>query len=81
MLQVVFVELNGRRILTMTYKNFETMPFVLDVSDIADTLKIGRNKAYELVNKGEIKALKVGNQYRIPRDSFISFVKGEVQSV
>jgi len=30
----------------MNYKNFESMPFVLDVSDIADTLKIGRNKAY-----------------------------------
>lgn len=57
------------------------MPFVLDVSDIADTLKIGRNKAYELVNKGQIKALKVGNQYRIPRDSFISFIKGEAQTV
>ncbi len=65
----------------MTYKNFETMPFVLDVADIADTLKIGRNKAYELVNKGQIKALKVGNQYRIPRDSFISFIKGEAQTV
>lgn len=24
--------------LTMIYTNFETMPFVLDVSDIADTL-------------------------------------------
>lgn len=62
----------------MTYKNFETMPFVLDVSDIADTLKIGRNKAYELVNKGKIKSLKVGNQYRIPREAFIAFVKGDV---
>lgn len=65
----------------MTYKNFESMPFVLDVADVADTLKIGRNKAYELVNKGQIKALKVGNQYRIPRDSFISFIKGEAQTV
>lgn len=65
----------------MTYKNFETMPFVLDVSDIADTLKIGRNKAYELVNKGQIKSLKVGNQYRIPREAFISFVKGEAQTI
>ena len=51
------------------------------VHNLADTLKIGRNKAYELVNKGEIKALKVGNQYRIPRDSFISFIKGETQTI
>ena len=64
----------------MEYKNFEEMPLVIGVEDVADTLKIGRNKAYELVNCGEIKALKVGNQYRIPRDSFISFVTGEAKA-
>ena len=39
----------------MTYANFETMPLVLSVEDIADTLAIGRNKAYSLVNSGVIK--------------------------
>ena len=51
----------------MTYKNFESMPFVLRVEDIADTLAIGRNKAYSLITSGKIKALKLGNHYRIPR--------------
>ena len=59
----------------MIYSNFETMPMVIEVSDIADTLNIGRNKAYELINSGAIPALKVGHQYRIPRDSFIKFIK------
>ncbi len=36
--------------LSMTYHNFEGMPLVLEVADTADTLAIGRNKAYELVN-------------------------------
>lgn len=44
----------------MVYTNFETMPFVLTVEDIADTLAIGRNKAYSLVSTGKIKALKLG---------------------
>ena len=48
----------------MTYKNFESMPFVLTVGDIADTLAIGRNKAYDLVNSGRIKALKLGCRRR-----------------
>ena len=52
------------------------MPLILEVSDISDTLKIGRNKAYELVNTGEIKAVKIGNHYKILRDSFIDFLKG-----
>lgn len=39
----------------MTYHNFEGMPLVLEVADIADTLAIGRNKAYELFNSGAIQ--------------------------
>lgn len=61
----------------MIYRNFESMPLVLDVCDIADTLKIGKNKAYELINSGEIKAVKIGNHYKILRDSFIAFLRGE----
>lgn len=64
----------------MTYNDFDKMPLVIGVVDIADTLNIGRNKAYELVNTGVIKALKVGNQYRIPRQAFIEFLRGEPQS-
>ena len=61
----------------MVYRSTEDMPLVLYVEDIADTLMIGRNKAYNLVNSGKIKALRIGNHYRIPRDSFIAFLKGE----
>ena len=44
----------------MVYHNFDSMPLVLSVEDVADTLAIGRNKAYGLVNSGTIKALKIG---------------------
>lgn len=64
----------------MVYNNFDAMPLVLSVEDIADTLAIGRNKAYGLVNSGAIKALKIGQHYRIPRDEFIEFVKNGAQS-
>ncbi len=63
----------------MVYRNFTEMPLVLGVTDIADTLGIGRNKAYELVNTGAIKSIRVGMQYRIPRDFFISFLKNEAK--
>lgn len=61
----------------MKYINFEQMPMVLSVDDIADTLAIGKNKAYTLVNSGQIKALRLGNHYRIPREAFIAFVRGD----
>ncbi len=61
----------------MRYFTFQSMPLVLEVRDIADTLQIGRNQAYKLISTGEIKAVKVGNQYRIPRESFIEFLLGD----
>jgi excisionase family DNA binding protein len=64
----------------MIYNNFDVMPLVLSVEDIADTLAIGRNKAYSLVNTGTIKALKIGQHYRIPQDEFIKFVKNGAKS-
>ena len=64
----------------MTYTDFNTMPLVLSVEDIADTLAIGRNKAYALVNTGTIKSIKIGQHYRIPRDVFIEYIKGGAQS-
>lgn len=62
----------------MRYKNFEDMPLVLDVVDIADTLFIGRNKAYELVGSGIIESIRVGQQYRIPRDAFKAYIERAV---
>lgn len=64
----------------MVYQSFDVMPLVLSVEDIADTLAIGRNKAYGLVNSGTIKALKIGQHYRIPRDEFIKFVRNGAKS-
>lgn len=61
----------------MVYKDFLEMPMVLSVVDIADTLAIGRCKAYTLVNSGVIKSLKIGNTYRIPRESFIAYMTGQ----
>lgn len=59
----------------MTYTNFSAMPLVLGVKDISDILCVGRNKAYELITTGQIRAVKIGKQYRIPRDSLIEFLK------
>ena len=59
----------------MVYTSFDAMPLVLGVNDISDTLSIGRNKAYELIATGQLRAVKIGKQFRIPRDSFIEFLK------
>ena len=60
----------------MVYKSIEEMPMVLTVADIADTLAIGRCKAYMLVNTGIIRSIRIGNSYRIPRDAFVEYMCG-----
>lgn len=40
------------------------------VSDIQDILSIGKNAAYDLVNSGKFKVLKIGKSIRIPKKSF-----------
>lgn len=49
----------------MKYQDFSEFPMVLSVDDIADTLAIGKNKAYGLVSSGRIRSLRLGNHYRI----------------
>ena len=61
----------------MVYRNIESMPLVITVADIADTLAIGRCKAYSLVNSGKIKSLKIGCTYRIPREAFVDYLKSQ----
>lgn len=39
---------------------------LLTVSEMAKELKIGRNKAYELISSNEVKYIKIGKQIRIP---------------
>ena len=60
----------------MVYKDIDSMPLVITVVDIADTLAIGRCKAYSLVNSGKIKSLKIGCTYRIPREAFVEYLNG-----
>lgn len=64
----------------MVYRTFDTMPITLTVRDIADTLAIGRNTAYTLVNEGVLPSVRIGTQIRVPRDAFIRFLQGELQS-
>lgn len=64
----------------MKYTSFDQIPMVLSVEDIADTLEIGRNKAYGLISSGRIRALRLGNHYRVPREAFIDFLNGAIES-
>ena len=52
----------------------EQLPLVLRVAELMPVLKIGRNAAYELIRSGQLKALRIGNSYRIPRSELLRFL-------
>lgn len=43
---------------------------VYTVSDIAEILSIGMNKAYDLIHKGGIPYIRLGRKIRIPKKAF-----------
>ena len=55
-----------------TNEMFANFPDVVDVSGLRTML--GEQKAYELVRKGTIKAIKIGKLYRIPKINVIAFL-------
>ena len=52
----------------------EQLPMVLRVDELMPVLKIGRNAAYELIRSGQLKTLRIGSSYRIPRSELLRFL-------
>lgn len=50
-------------------------PDVLTVPDVARLLRIGKNKAYELVKTGQLPAMKLGKRLLIPKSILIDFLE------
>ena len=56
---------------------FEMFPDILTVEQLCEAFQIGKNTAYELLNSGQIKGIKMGNIWKIPRQSLIDYVLRE----
>ncbi|MBE7071366.1 MAG: helix-turn-helix domain-containing protein [Ruminococcaceae bacterium] len=53
---------------------FTDFPDIVSVIQLQQMLNISRQLAYELIGNGSIKAVKVGNSYRIPKVSVIGYM-------
>ena len=52
----------------------EDLPLVLRVDDLMEVLSIGRNTAYELIRSGKIRSVRIGTNYRVPRDALAEYL-------
>lgn len=53
---------------------FPEYPDIVNIDQLQTMLKVSRHLAYRLINDGYIKALKIGNSFRIPKVNIIDFI-------
>ena len=47
---------------------------ILTVEELCEVLKIGKNTAYTLLKSGEIKSVKIGRVYKIPKRNVVKYL-------
>jgi len=55
----------------------EIQNMILTPKEVADILKISRNKAYELFRRESFPAFRIGKQYRIRQDRFLTWLDSD----
>ncbi len=60
---------------TKMKKMFSNYPDVISINELTTMLNISKNTAYSLLQSGAIKSIKVGKQYRIPKQFIIEYLK------
>lgn len=50
---------------------------IMTIEELMDYLAIGKNTAYELVQKGYIKSFRIGRKYKIPKEAVLEYVDNQ----
>ena len=60
------------------YKNYDELPLMLSVHDVAEVLGISKSNSYVLAKEKGFPTLKIGARVVIPRDRFIEWINKNV---
>lgn len=61
------------KIFTKKITSWESLPVLLDIETVCCLLQCSENTAIKLCKNGEIKGKKLGNMWRVSRDSLRDF--------
>jgi excisionase family DNA binding protein len=50
---------------------------VLKVKEVTGELRVGINQAYELIQRGEIRSVRIGRAVRVTREALEEFLAGD----
>ena len=52
---------------------FDNYPDIMTVYQVQEALGVGKNTVYRLLKDGEIKSLKIGNKYKVPKNCLVAY--------
>ncbi|MEE1358156.1 MAG: helix-turn-helix domain-containing protein, partial [Clostridia bacterium] len=58
----------------MSKKMFTEYDEILSIEDVMEILHIGKNSVYSLLKSNEIRNIRVGKRYIVPKQSVINFI-------
>lgn len=61
----------------MKKRMFESDPDVVTVNELCEMLDISKKLAYRILNSQDIRSVKVGRIYRIPKAAVIDYLTDE----
>ena len=59
------------------YTNYDDLPLMLSVPDVASVLGISRAGAYELVRSDGFPSLRIGSRIVVPKEKFIGWINAD----
>lgn len=58
----------------MSKEMFTEYDDILSIEDVMEILHIGKNSVYSLLKSNEIRNIRVGKRYIVPKQSVINFI-------
>ena len=63
------------------FTNYDELPLFLSAKLVAQTLGVGRATAYELMNKKDFPAIRIGSRIVVPKENFRQWVEQQTGGV
>jgi excisionase family DNA binding protein len=60
---------------------FIDFPDIFDIQILCKALNIGKNKAYELLKREEIKSFRIGRNHKIPKIWVINYINNTTTTI
>ena len=62
------------------YKNYDELPLMLSVNQVAKVLGISRTSAYDLVKEKDFPSITIASRIVVPKEELILWIKNQVKA-